>query len=282
MRKRRSISMSACVIEAGRAAGAAGGRRVRHLGPGAAFLPRAAPADATAMPWLGTLATCAVALLHVYLVAMTVRSIAATRPEVSPPRLITVGLVSAAPTVAEPRRPVEPFSVPIVSQQAPPPLAMTPAPTRRDPPRKQAKAKPRPKREVVLASPKIPAREPAPPTSPPMPPPANAAPPRAAVNGPPATPVMPPSFSAAYLDNPRPAYPALSRRNRESGVVRLRVQVNAEGRAQEVRIESSSGHQRLDEAALRAVRKWKFVPARRGKESVAAWVIVPIAFRLQS
>lgn len=89
-------------------------------------------------------------------------------------------------------------------------------------------------------------------------------------------------FSAAYLDNPHPAYPAVSRRNRESGVVRLRVQVSAEGRAQEVRIESSSGHRRLDEAALRAVRTWKFVPARRGKESVAAWVIVPIAFRLQS
>jgi periplasmic protein TonB len=64
--------------------------------------------------------------------------------------------------------------------------------------------------------------------------------------------------------------------------VRLRVQVSAEGRTLEVTLQSSSGHQRLDEAAARAVRKWKFVPARRGDTAVAAWVVVPIAFRLRN
>lgn len=177
MRKRRSIPMSACVIESRCAAGTAGDRRFRHPRPGARpIVPRAATAHATAMPWLGALATCAVALLHIYLVAMTLRSIAATRPELSPPRVMTVSLVNAAPMLAEPPRPVEPFSVPIVSQQAPPPLAMTPAPTRPDPPRKPVKATTRPKPEVALSAPKIAAREPAPPTSRPVPPPANAAP----------------------------------------------------------------------------------------------------------
>jgi protein TonB len=37
---------------------------------------------------------------------------------------------------------------------------------------------------------------------------------------------------------------------------------------------------RLDEAALVTVKKWRFVPARRGGEAVSAWVVVPIAFSL--
>ena len=37
----------------------------------------------------------------------------------------------------------------------------------------------------------------------------------------------------------------------------------------------------LDEAALETVKKWKFTPARQGNVPVAAWVLVPIAFRLE-
>ena len=93
--------------------------------------------------------------------------------------------------------------------------------------------------------------------------------------------VTPPVFNADYLENPSPAYPPLSRRMREQGRVMLRVLVNPNGRADDVQIRSSSGVVRLDEAAQETVRRWKFVPARRGSEAVSAWVLIPISFKLE-
>ena len=90
-----------------------------------------------------------------------------------------------------------------------------------------------------------------------------------------------PRFDADYLDNPKPPYPALSRRIGEQGRVVLRVRVDAAGLALDVQLHASSGHSRLDNAALETVRRWKFVPARLGNEAVAASVLVPIAFSLK-
>jgi protein TonB len=91
-----------------------------------------------------------------------------------------------------------------------------------------------------------------------------------------------PRFNAEYLDNPKPAYPSISRRMGEEGEVRLRVYVDTAGAAQHVEIERSSGFPRLDQAALETVKRWRFVPARQGSQPVAAWVIVPIQFTLRS
>ncbi|HWP10351.1 MAG TPA: TonB family protein, partial [Ramlibacter sp.] len=115
---------------------------------------------------------------------------------------------------------------------------------------------------------------------------ANAAPSSVAVAAAaPATPAAPaqsePRFDADYLDNPAPAYPALSRRLGEEGKVVLRVFVRADGRPDAVEVKAGSGSPRLDEAAVHAVHRWKFVPARRGAEAVGAWVLVPIAFHLR-
>jgi protein TonB len=93
--------------------------------------------------------------------------------------------------------------------------------------------------------------------------------------------VTAPVFAADYLDNPPPSYPVLSRRAGEQGRVVLRVLVNPGGRADDVEIRSSSGHTRLDEAARDTVRRWRFVPAKRGEEPVPAWVLIPISFRLE-
>jgi protein TonB len=90
------------------------------------------------------------------------------------------------------------------------------------------------------------------------------------------------SFDAAYLNNPAPAYPLISRRQGESGKVLLLVQVTPHGTAAQVEIKQSCGFPRLDEAALEAVRKWHFVPARHGDVAVAASVVVPLSFKLNS
>ncbi|MGB4855887.1 MAG: energy transducer TonB, partial [Candidatus Dechloromonas phosphoritropha] len=86
-------------------------------------------------------------------------------------------------------------------------------------------------------------------------------------------------FDAAYLQNPRPSYPPLSRRLGEEGKVLLRVRVSAQGQPLTVDLEKGSNFERLDEAARRVVTHWRFVPARRGDEAIEATVIVPIVFR---
>lgn len=88
-------------------------------------------------------------------------------------------------------------------------------------------------------------------------------------------------FDADYLRNPAPPYPALSRRLGEQGKVVLRVLVNAQGTADNVELRTSSGSSRLDNAALDTVRRWKFVPARRGETTVQSWVLVPVIFQLE-
>lgn len=95
-------------------------------------------------------------------------------------------------------------------------------------------------------------------------------------------PVTAARFDADYLQNPAPAYPPLSRKLREEGKALLLVQVSARGEAESVQIKQGSGFFRLDEAAVNAVRKWRFIPARRGTESVASSVVVPVVFRLDS
>ncbi len=60
----------------------------------------------------------------------------------------------------------------------------------------------------------------------------------------------------------------------------LRVEVGTDGRVRDVRLQTSSGYSDLDDAALRAVRGWTFVAARESGRAVAAWVTVPVDFRL--
>ena len=125
---------------------------------------------------------------------------------------------------------------------------------------------------------------PAPPPDPPKPIPETAPAVAAAPAAPsvaPAPPIIPPNFNADYLHNPPPPYPAQSRRLGEQGRVMLRVLVTPDGQAEQVEVRTSSGSPRLDASALETVRRWKFVPARQGDRPIAAWVLVPISFRLE-
>ncbi len=93
--------------------------------------------------------------------------------------------------------------------------------------------------------------------------------------------VSQPRFDAGYLQNPAPAYPALSRRMGEEGKVLLRVFVEPTGRPSQIEIKTGSGSSRLDQAAQEAVWLWKFISARRGDEAIGAWVLVPVVFNLR-
>lgn len=84
----------------------------------------------------------------------------------------------------------------------------------------------------------------------------------------------------SYLRNPSPRYPEISRRLGEEGVVLLFVIVNREGYVVEVRVDQSSGHSLLDEAAVKAVKRWKFEPARLGPLPVESKVRIPVRFQL--
>jgi periplasmic protein TonB len=49
-----------------------------------------------------------------------------------------------------------------------------------------------------------------------------------------------------------------------------------------VQIEKSSGFDRLDNAAVTAVKKWRFVPAKRNNQALSAYVLVPMPFILEN
>ena len=80
---------------------------------------------------------------------------------------------------------------------------------------------------------------------------------------------------------PPPRYPVISRRRGEQGTVWLRVQIDKTGTASEVRIKQSSGYDRLDAAAVQAVRRWAFEPAALKGVFRAAWVEIPVTFKLR-
>jgi protein TonB len=84
-----------------------------------------------------------------------------------------------------------------------------------------------------------------------------------------------------YLNNPKPIYPQEARQRGLQGEVTLRVEVLASGRVGQIDIRRSSGHESLDRSALATVKKWQFVPAKKGKENIPLWVNIPITFRIQ-
>lgn len=81
-----------------------------------------------------------------------------------------------------------------------------------------------------------------------------------------------------YLVPPLAELPRLSRRAGESGVVWLRVRVDAQGRPVRIQIERSSGHWRLDEQALAAMEQARFEPLIENGVPREADVLAPIEY----
>ena len=78
----------------------------------------------------------------------------------------------------------------------------------------------------------------------------------------------------------KPRYPESAKRAGAQGVTTLRVRVLENGRVGDVFVEQSAGFRELDFAAVDAVKKWLFEPARRGKDAVSVWVMLPVKFEL--
>jgi protein TonB len=173
---------------------------------------------------------------------------------------LVVDLLQSAPI----EKPPEAKPLPMVKPQ---PVKQQRTPTPRTPtPQIEATQSNLPAPAAPVAS--LSDQKPTPPT-PPAPP------------APPAEPFIQPRFDANYLKNPAPNYPPLSRRMGEEGKVILRVLVSVQGAADSVEVKTSSGSQRLDDAAVNTVKLWKFIPAKRGETAVQSAVLVPIIFKLE-
>ncbi len=182
----------------------------------------------------------------------------------SPPPPLTVALLEQTPPEIEPPKPL--------------PMETRPERVAREPVKPVAKpVEPRPVREPIPAAPPPDVTQ-APPLPAAMAPEQRPAPPPDVPRAPAA--VTQPRSDAAYLNNPRPAYPLAARRRGDQGTVLIRVLVTADGLAASVGLEKTSGHSSLDEAALAAVKAWRFVPARQGTQAIESPYVVPVVFKL--
>jgi protein TonB len=83
------------------------------------------------------------------------------------------------------------------------------------------------------------------------------------------------------LHKVEPTYPETARRQSIEGKVVIRIEVSTNGSVSNATIEQSSGQQILDNSALAAVRRWRFVPARDANNApMLSVTTVPIIFRL--
>jgi periplasmic protein TonB len=218
------------------------------------------------VPISNALTLTGVVLLHVLGLVWAAQQLSITEPAITPPSVVGI-LVAPEPEPAPP--PPKPVPPPPKPEPEPKPVAKpVPKPTPKPTP------KPEPVREVAPE----PVQEAAPaPPAPPAPPVQQTAP---APTAP--APVTPPRTDAAHLNNPAPQYPALSRRLGEQGRVMLDVYILPDGSVGEIKLNKSSGFPRLDNAALQAVKTWKYVPAKRGDKPIPFWYVQPVSFVLNN
>lgn len=204
------------------------------------------PVDISLVQRVGFIA--AVGVLHVAVLGTWV-----AHPHVTPPpHEMTISMTMPASVPAE-ATPAVPEAVPQVKPQAKPVLekAVAPSPVAATP-----AATPTPPAAVSTAA--------------------------VAATSAPALPDREPDFSAAYLNNPKPVYPLAARRMGWQGKVIVRVEVLISGAAGEVSLYQSSGREALDNAALAAVKSWRFTPARVAGQLITKTFLVPIPFKLES
>ena len=162
-----------------------------------------------------------------------------------------------------------------IAPPAPPIAPRVEPPPRREPRRPRIEERPQPRQLAAEA----PLNSPAEFAVPPAPTPAVAA---AAVEPKPAGPVtLVAELSVSCPQRTAPNYPLPSRRMGEAGTAVLRVELDEQGRVAAARIATGSGFDRLDAAALAAVKTWRCNPAQRDGQPVRAVALQPFKFVLQ-
>jgi len=89
------------------------------------------------------------------------------------------------------------------------------------------------------------------------------------------------THGACIAQNPPPIYPRAARRNGAEGRTLLLADISVEGKAKSVSVLSSSGHTLLDQAAIKAVKKWTFIVASRLGVPVKSQLQIPIVFQIK-
>lgn len=78
--------------------------------------------------------------------------------------------------------------------------------------------------------------------------------------------------------NPEPVYPPEALAKRLAGLVLIRALIDERGRVVRADVYQTSGHSQLDQAALEAVRRWRFTPARLDGEPASCELAIPVRF----
>ena len=97
---------------------------------------------------------------------------------------------------------------------------------------------------------------------------------------PPAGPVTVGNLDERLLEGKPPRYPMESRRKHEQGTVVVRLLIGTDGRVAEISIAQSSGFARLDQAALQAIRGWRWQPVIRDGQPVEVRGLYTMPFTL--
>jgi protein TonB len=165
-----------------------------------------------------------------------------------------------------------------ITTPSPPRAAELPKPARPEKPRPVEQPQPR---QLVAEAPVVAPSEPVAPPPPPAPvmeaPPAPAPAPAPKPAGPLS---LGTELAVSCPQRTPPAYPPLSRRRGEEGKVVLQVELDEQGAVSAARVAASSGFDRLDEAALNAVKSWRCTPASRDGQPVRAVALQPFKFIL--
>lgn len=103
----------------------------------------------------------------------------------------------------------------------------------------------------------------------------------AATPAPPAGPVTVGNLDERLLEGRPPRYPMESRRKREQGTVVVRLLIGIDGRVAQISIAQSSGFERLDQAAVQAIRGWRWQPVIRDGQPVEVRGLYSMPFTLQ-
>ena len=87
--------------------------------------------------------------------------------------------------------------------------------------------------------------------------------------------------SESVEENQKPVYPRIAIRKNWEGTCHFLVEVLANGSIGEIKLVQSSGKKILDNAAIKAIKTWAFIPATKNGKAVRSWLKVPIEFKLQ-